>query len=116
MIDWQVLKELGVTTVGHALAILKLVKEQPLTSDSYTKDPAVKFPWLHSGMPSQQFQKFRIDWEVFVQMTNIPAAQTNIQLYNCTNEAVQTSIINTYPKFFSEEPNRLMDMLEALVT
>ena len=49
-------------------------------------------------------------------MTNMPPAQINIQLYNCTNKAVQTSIINTYPKFFSEEPNRVMGMLEALVT
>ena len=49
-------------------------------------------------------------------MTNMPPAQTNIQLYNCADEAVQTSIINTYPKFFSEEPNRLIDILEALVT
>ena len=72
MIDWEVLKGLGVTTMGHALAILKLAKEQPLISDSYTKAPAVKLPQLHSGMTSQQFRKFRINWEVFVQMTNIP--------------------------------------------
>ena len=26
MIDWEVLKELGVTTMGHTLAILKLAK------------------------------------------------------------------------------------------
>ena len=26
-IDWEVLKELGVTTLGHALAILKLAKK-----------------------------------------------------------------------------------------
>ena len=49
-------------------------------------------------------------------MTNMPPAQTNIHLYNCADEPVQTLIINTYPKFFSEESNRLMDMLEALVT
>ena len=29
MIDREVHKELGVTTMGHALAILKLAKEQP---------------------------------------------------------------------------------------
>ena len=46
MIDQEILKELGVTTMGHALAILNLAKEQPLTSDSYTKAPAVKL--LHS--------------------------------------------------------------------
>ena len=77
MIDGEVLKELGVTTMGHALAILKLAKEQPLTSDSYMKAPAVKLPWLHSEMTSQQFRKFRIDWVVFVQMTN------NIDLSSC---------------------------------
>ena len=116
MIDREVPKELGVTTMGHALAILKLAKEEPLISDSCTKAPAVKLPKLYSGITSQQFRKFRIDWEVFVRMTNMPPAQTNIQLYNCANEAVQTSIINIYPKFFSEEPNRLMGTLEALVT
>ena len=55
MIDWEVLKELGVTTMEHALAILKLAKEQPLISDSYTKAPAIKLLQLHSGMTSQQF-------------------------------------------------------------
>ena len=39
MIDREVLKELGVTTMGHALAIIKLAKEQPLKSDCYTKAP-----------------------------------------------------------------------------
>ena len=78
MIDREVLKELGVTNTGHSLAILKLTKEQPLISDNYAKAPAVKLPQLHSGMTSQQFRKFRINWEVFVQMTNMPPAQTNI--------------------------------------
>ena len=77
MIDREILKELGVTTMGHALAILKLAKEQLLTSDSYTKAPAVKLPQLHSEMTSQQFRKFRIDWEMFERMTNMPPAQTN---------------------------------------
>ena len=76
MIDREVLKELGVTTMGHAIAILKLVKEQPLTSNNYTKAHAVKLPQLHSGRTSQQFRKFRIDWEVFVRMTNTLPAQT----------------------------------------
>ena len=46
--DREVLKELGVTTMGHARSILKRAKEQSLTSDSYTKAPAVKLPQLHS--------------------------------------------------------------------
>ena len=67
MIDWEVLKELGFITMGHALAILKLATEQPLIiSDSYTQAPAVKLLQLHSAMTSQQFRKFRINWEEFV--------------------------------------------------
>ena len=49
---------------------------KPLISDSYMKAPAVKLPQLHSGMTSQHFRKFRINWEVFVRMTNMPSAQT----------------------------------------
>ena len=100
MINREVLKELGVTTMRHALAILKLAKEQPLTSDSYTMALAVKLLQIHSEMTLQKFQKFRIDCEVFVRMTNMPPVQTNVQLYNCADEAVQTSIINTYPNFY----------------
>ena len=40
----------------------------------------------------------------------------NIQLYNCAEETVQNSIINTYPEFFNADPSKLLDMLEVLVT
>ena len=66
-------------------------------------------------MTPQQFQKFRIDWDVFTKMINLPTTQTNIQLYNCTDEAVHNSIINTYPEFFNTNPSKLLDILEALV-
>ena len=101
--------------MGHSLAILKLAKEQLLTSDSYTKAPAVKLPssiqrWHHNNSESSELTG-RCKW----QTCPPPPAQTNILLYNCAEEAVQTSIIKTYPNFFSENPNRLIDM-EVLVT
>ena len=65
---------------------------------------------------TQQFQKFRIDWDRFTRMTNLPTAQTNVQLYNCAKEAIQNSIINIYPYFFNTSPNKLCDMLKVLVT
>ena len=67
-------------------------------------------------MTPQQFRKFRIDLEVFAKMTNMPPGQTNIQLYNCADEGVQCSIINTYPKFFTAKPDQLLSMVEGLVT
>ena len=49
-------------------------------------------------------------------MTNMPGSQFNIHLYNCTDEAVQSAIINTHPNFFTIDPDKLLDMVEALVT
>ena len=49
-------------------------------------------------------------------MTNMPSSQFNIHLYNCADEAVQNAIINTHPNFFTTDPDKLLDMVEALVT
>ena len=35
MMDQEVLKELGVTTMGHALAILKLAKKAAMLGESF---------------------------------------------------------------------------------
>ena len=106
MLDCMMLKELGIKTMGDVLAILKLTEEP---SVSHMKLPTAKLPQLISEMTTQQFRKFRIDWDIFTRMTNLPTAQTNIQLYNCADEAVQNSIINTYP-------DKLLDMLKASVS
>ena len=62
----------------------------------------------------QCFCKFKIDWDVFTKMTNLSDTQMNVQLYNCAEETVQNSIINTYPEFFNADPSKLLDMLEVL--
>ena len=119
ILDRATLKELGIRTMGDILLILKLTQGLPVTrpsSASLTKPPAAKLPQLNSEMTPQQFRKFRVDWEVFTKMTNLPPEQTNIQLYSCADETVQNSIINTYPEFFTTNPGKLLDMLEALVT
>ena len=45
----------------------------------------------------------------------MPTSQTSIQLYSCVDESVQNAIINTYPKFLTTDPDRLLEMIEALV-
>ena len=115
MLDRTMLKELGIKTMGDMLAIHNLTKEPSVSSVSHMKPPTAKLPQLVLEMTTQQFWKFRIDWDVFTMMINLPTAQTNVQLYNCANEAVQNSIINTYPDFFNTSPNKLLDMLKALV-
>ena len=49
-------------------------------------------------------------------MTNMPSSQANIHLYNCADEAVQNAIIDTHPNFFTTDPDKLLDMVEVLVT
>ena len=94
--------------MGDMLTILKLTKE-PLVSLL-----TAKLPQFNSEMTPQQFWKFRIDWDMFTKMTNLSIMQTKIQLYNCTDEAIQNFIINTYPEFFNTNPNKLLDMLELI--
>ena len=116
MLDRTMLKELGIKTMSDVLAMLKLTKEPLVLPASHMEPPTTKLPQLSSEMTTQQFGKFRTDWDVFTRMTNLPTAQTNVQLYNCADEAVQNSIINTYPEFFDTSPNKLLDMLNVLVT
>ena len=116
MLDRTMLKELGIKTMGDVLAILKLTKEPLVSLASHMKPSTANLPQLCSEITTQQFRKFRIDRDVFTRLTNFPAAQTNIQLYICVDEAVQNSITNTYPEFFNTSPNKLLDILEVLVT
>ena len=88
MLDHMMLKELGIKTMGDVLTILKSTKEHSVPLASYIRPPTVKFSQLSSEMTSQQFWKFRIDWDIFTKITSLPTAQTNIQLYYCANEAV----------------------------
>ena len=115
MMDWAMLKELRITAMGEALSILKQAKE-PSTQIIYAKAPSAKLPQLDFEMTPQQFRKFQIDWEVFTRLTDMPTSQTSIQLYSCADESVQNTIINTYPKFFTTDLDRLLEMIEALVT
>ena len=112
----MILKELGIKIMGDMLTILKLTKELLVSPASHIKPPTAKLSQLSLEMKTQQIWKFRIDWDIFTRMTNLLTAQTNVQLYNCADETVQNSIINAYPEFFNTSPNKLLDMLEVLVT
>ena len=100
--------------MGDMLTILKLTKEPSVSLASHIKPPTAKLSQLNLEITPQQFQKFRIDWDIFTKMTNLPTTQSNI--YNCSNKVVQNSIINTYLEFFNTNPCKLLNMLEVLVT
>ena len=93
----DILKEMGVTIIGDALAILSMSATRPPS----VKAPAAKLPQISSDMTHQQFRKFIVDWNVFLTMTRPPASQIHAILYSCCDDAAQTAIINTYPNFFT---------------
>ena len=111
MLSRFMLKELGVTLMGEALCILKQAKEAAAQS-TCIQALAAKPPNLNIEM-TPQFRKFRIAWDVFTKMTNMPSSQFNIHSYNCADETVQNTIINTHPNFFTTDPDKLLDMVEA---
>ena len=90
-------------------------------------------PWCTYNLPFVMLKSVSTGWESTFIEAGISAtsakiyAQTfssekikrdspNVLLYNCANEAIQNSIINTYPEFFKTSPNKLLGMHEVLVT
>ena len=113
--DRAILKMMGISAIGEALSKLKHAREHS-TQIIYAKAPSAKLPQIHFEMKPQQIRQFWIDWEVFTRMTDMPIPQTNIQLHIFADDSVQNTIINTYPKLFTTDPDRLQEMIEASVT
>ena len=67
-------------------------------------------------MTHPQFRKFKIDWEVFKNITSIPPDQFASQLYSACDETVQTSIINSFTNFFTQSEEELLKSIESIVT
>ena len=126
-LDRSMLKELGVDRLGDALTILKIGKKkvevpdvkktsEPTTLHVYAKPPTAKPPEANCNMTHQEFRKFRIDWEVYLKLTNIDESQIHSQLYSCCDDEAQRALINTYDDFFKIPQSQLLSKLEAVVT
>ena len=83
-LDRAALADLGVTIMGHVMAILAIPKQPapapapvvihapaPVTASSYAKPPAATAPQITETMTLQQWRKLEIDWQVFVTITNL---------------------------------------------
>ena len=67
-------------------------------------------------MTHPEWRKFRVDWDVFAKLTNLPTNQIAPLLYHACSEDVQGAIINTSPNFFELSQDKLMETLETIVT
>ena len=112
--DKAMLKELGITSLGHQLRILAIAKtEKPAMT---VKLPVAKPPQLTMDMTPQSFRKFGTDWKVFCDLTALPDSQKHSVIYSNADEAVQTALLNTYSDFFSFDTKDLLDKIESVVT
>ena len=128
-LDKQTLTELGITIVGHRSSILRWAekKREPVpvasstpvaTSTPVAKAAAVraKLPELTHEMTQPQFRKFQQDWIVYKQITQITLADAAAHLYNACDDAVQTSLINTYSNFLTMDEKTALDTIKSVVT
>ena len=78
-LDRDILDEMGIKSIGHALAILKHAKkhhEPDAKPATQHKQPpaakAAKAPTLMADRTRPQFRKFKIDWGVYHELIGIP--------------------------------------------
>ena len=60
----------------------------------FIKALAAKLPQLTADMTCPWFKKFKTDWHVFKQITNIPEQQIHVNLCNGCDGHVQNSLLN----------------------
>ena len=119
----DILKELGIRVVGDAMAIIRHAKtmetiktvEKKETAEHQFK-PQISPPKIQAEMTSASFRKFRVDWQVYKQITKIPADQISPLLYSACDPGVQNSILNTEPEFLKLDEEKNLAIIEKLVT
>ena len=75
-------------TSGNAKASSASSLNQAGSANIFRKAPAAKLPQLNEDMTLPQFRKFKMDWDVFKRITNLPENQIHAQLYNAYSESV----------------------------
>ena len=115
----ELLTELKVKSIGHALSIIRHAKHtdtKPSTQTATAKPANVKPPQLSADITHPQFRKFKIDWNVYKTISNIQPNQIPAQLYSTCDSDVQNSIINTAADFFNQTEEEILRTLELIVT
>ena len=116
----QDLNDLGITVLGDVLAIIKKCRV-PTPNTTPVSQPLVKpltpkLPELHSEMTLPQLRKFKVDWEAFKKITQLPDDQIASQLYNACKEAVQISLSTSTQNLFERSEEELLKLIESIIT
>ena len=119
----DILKELGIIVIGEAIAIIKAAsssksnRAHPANSDvkSHFK-PKIDLPRIKSQMTTAEFRKFKLDWQVYKSITQLPTDQIAPQLYTACDGDVQNSIMNTSAHFLKDDEDTNLSTIESIVT
>ena len=125
----EILIDLGITVIGDRIAILKhaelisqdckpqsAIQEDKSAILRYHKPINAKLPELKSDSTHQEYRKFKIDWQVYKDMTNLPRDQIASHLYTAYDSNVQNCIINSSEDFFTMSEEAMLRALESMVT
>ena len=111
----DLLKEMGVTVIGDAIAIMKQAKQK--SGHRVTmRMPNVSTPHIKAEMTPAEFRKFIVDWEVYRKIAGISDDQHALHVYNACDSAVQNTIVNTADDFFKMDPTDILTLLQGIVT
>ena len=84
--------------------------------DSSNNQPPMRQPQITLDTTNQLFWKFKIDWDVFKQLTTISTSQIAPQLYSLCDDSVQSSFFNTNADFFNLSKQNMIQTTETIVT
>ena len=123
--NMDLLKGLGITSVGDMLSIVRLAKsksdikiEEAAPVKATFKAPAAvaKLPVISLDMTHPQFRKLLIDWEVYKQVTGLPGNHVATHLYSACSNEVQSALINMDKNCLSLTEEELLLAIESIVT
>ena len=111
----EYLKDLGLTIIGNIIIILKHIAQsnQPVSNNSViTTNPSnshetivksnnISPPQLQAEMTQPQFWKFKVDWDVYKQISHIPKTNLAAQLYHLCDDTLQHNIVNAIVNFLT---------------
>ena len=126
-LNMDLLKSLGVTVIGDALAIIRHAKskfeavkmeDSTVPSQPTFKAPAAvaKLPTINADMTHPQFRKFLVDWEVYKNITGLPTNHIANHIYSACCSEVQSTLINTNKSWITLHESELLQAIESIVT
>ena len=110
----EVLQDLEITTMGDVLNILRATKATK--KEKVQVRPNIQPPQVKPDLTPNEFRKFRIDWEVYKNLTQVPEDQIPYQIYTACESTLQAAIIATEPTFFNMPEDDVLKTLENIVT